>query len=108
MFIAGGYEAVSGSKLETEYLNLTSLSWVAGPSLDSPGPTNKFSNPENFAQMLGPADMIGSLLISAGQIFKLEQLGLSTVHQWHWVEAGELTISWGWFRSCAIDEKFCF
>ena len=99
VFIAGGYEAVSGSKLETEYLNLTSLSWVAGPSLDSPGSTSR---------MLGPADMIGSLLISAGQIFKLEQLGLSTDPQWHWVEAGELTISWGWFRSCAIDNKFCF
>jgi len=108
VFVAGGYEAVTGSHLVTEYLNLTTLTWMAGPNLHTKPDVNYSGGAlSQLAEMLGPADMIGSLLISAGQIFKLEQLGLSDVQQWQWVEAGDLKTSMGWFRSLAISAKFC-
>jgi len=93
VFVAGGYEE------DTEYLNLTTLNWTAGPNL----------NIRLGYLGLSSADMIGSLLISAEHTFKLETLGLSDVQQWQWqqVEAATPITFPSHSRYLAISANFC-
>jgi len=89
VFVAGG----EGSGRETEYLDLATLTWVPGPEL----PVS-----------VGPAQMIGSLLIGRSKIFKLEELGTSTDRQWQWVEKVEKLKNYRrWQRSFVVSKDFC-
>jgi len=93
VFVTGGYLNNRALK-ETEYLNLTTLTWSAGPEIpDVAG--------------IGSAEMIGSLAMGEDTIFKLEDLSIASMKQWQWVEVGKRNYSSASSGSYVISEKFC-
>ena len=90
VFVAGGF---SKWEKRTEYLDLATLTWFAGPEL--PG-------------FVSSARMTGDILVGGKKkIFKLETWGQSSVGQWQWVEVGELKDSRNDFQTFVISEKYC-
>jgi len=102
VLVAGGanddYRALSS----TEYLDLTSLTWSAGPEL----PKNVYP-----AQMLGPEELGpeigGHLLIGMDYLFKLEEEGLAETK--HWTKQSiELRHQKGWAGAFVVNhDMFC-
>jgi len=88
VLVAGGG---ANSETETEYLDLETLTWSAGPEL----PTN-----------LTDIAMTGAFLMGKDKIFKLEESGLSSDRQWQWVESGKIKTPRRWSRLFVIEKKF--
>jgi len=93
VFVAGGFSNNRSLK-ETEYLNLTSLTWSAGPDLPDVAGS-------------GSAEMIGSLTVGEDAIFKLEDLGMASKKQWQWVEVRKRQYLGTNFGAYIISEKLC-
>ena len=90
VMVAGGLGPDWGSS--TEYLNLATLTWAAGPLQPGVWDTQ--------------AEMTGSILISGNNMFKLE--GLShNISEWHWVELEEMKHERRMFWAGVVSNKLC-
>jgi len=111
VIVAGGNDYYSNPLSSTEYLNLSSLTWVDGPEL-----------PENIssAQILGPEELGpeigGHLLIGYNRrkdmdyILKLEEEGLTQTRQWTKVREREIFYQNGsyWGQAFVVNQDvFC-
>ena len=93
VFVAGGYLDQQPVK-ETEYFNLTSLTWSSLPELP-------------VVAGIGTADMVGSATVGEDTIFKLEDLGIASRKQWQWVEVAKRKLVGSSFGAYIISEKLC-
>jgi len=93
VFVAGGYGTDWNPLRETEYLDLTTLTWSHGPEL----PT--------LAE--GNTRMIGSILIGKDKIFQLEELGLLGGEEFQWQGVTELKNERHRFGSFIISKELC-
>ena len=93
VFVAGGYLDQQPVK-ETEYFNLTSLTWSSLPELP-------------VVAGIGTADMVGSATVGEDTIFKLEDLGIASRKRWQWVEVAKRKFVGSSFGAYFIIEKVC-
>ena len=95
----------SSKKKETQMFDLSTLQWSAGPSL----PTALF-NPK-LLSMDGKTFLLGGFDNSAKggnkKIWQLNQLKLSTMNVWRWVEIGELADERSLFDIVPITAEYC-
>merc|ERR1712025_120197 len=93
LFVSGG---LYGEGIDTEYLDLTTLTWADGPEL--PNSTIAYEDTE----------MMEAYVIGKQEVFELEELGLtSDERKWQWVKVGELEDARGSFRPFLINGTFC-
>jgi len=86
----GGY---TDTETSSEYLNLRTLTWSAGPDLP---------------RSVSPARMVGNILIGGRRIYKLEEEIQAQGKQWRWIEGWEMPDTKHHARAFLVDQNmFC-
>ena len=74
VLVTGGW-VIGGKTMSSEFLDLTTMTWSAGPDL---------------LNLAIPARMVGNILVEDNKIYKLEEEIMAQRKQWRWTEMRDL------------------